>query len=124
MRKTLFIAEKLKVAVELLKSPRFKTSQRCSGDKPYYGYYEKETYMISWCRGHLLELRYPEEMEERHKEFKFKHLPIILEVEYKEKLEFVSLSYFPLGKVSLHNAFLHVCHDTFYSPLIFSFFFR
>lgn len=85
MGKTLFIAEKPKVAVELLKSPRFRNSQKCPGSKPYYGYYENENYIISWCRGHLLELKHPEEMDEKYKEFKFDHLPIILEPEYKEK---------------------------------------
>ncbi|PGW32549.1 DNA topoisomerase I, partial [Bacillus cereus] len=85
MGKTLFIAEKPKVAVELLKSPRFRNSQRYPGSKPYYGYYENENYIISWCRGHLLELKHPEEMDERYKEFKFDHLPIILEPEYKAK---------------------------------------
>ncbi|MED1270848.1 toprim domain-containing protein, partial [Bacillus mycoides] len=85
MGKTLFIAEKPKVAVELLKSPRFRNSQRYPGSKPYYGYYENENYIISWCRGHLLELKHPEEMDERYKEFKFDYLPIILEPEYKAK---------------------------------------
>ncbi|MDZ4502812.1 type IA DNA topoisomerase [Bacillus cereus] len=85
MGKTLFIAEKPKVAVELLKSPRFRNLQKYSGSKPYYGYYENENYIISWCRGHLLELKHPEEMDERYKEFKFDHLPIILEPEYKAK---------------------------------------
>ncbi|MEC5308612.1 DNA topoisomerase I [Bacillus thuringiensis] len=42
MGKTLFIAEKPKVAVELLKSPRFRNSQKHPGSKPYYGYYENE----------------------------------------------------------------------------------
>lgn len=85
MGKILFIAEKPKVAVELLKSPRFRNSQKYPGSKPYYGYYENENYIISWCRGHLLELKHPEEMDERYKEFKFDHLPIILEPENKAK---------------------------------------
>lgn len=89
MGKTLFIAEKPKVAVELLKSPRFRNSQKHTGSKPYYGYYENENYIISWCRGHLLELKHPEEMDERYKEFKFEHLPIILEPEYKAKPEII-----------------------------------
>ncbi|PEI89834.1 DNA topoisomerase I [Bacillus pseudomycoides] len=89
MGKTLFIAEKPKVAVELLKSPRFRNSKKHPGSKPYYGYYENENYIISWCRGHLLELKHPEEMDERYKEFQFEHLPIILEPEYKVKSDSV-----------------------------------
>ncbi|HEK9103502.1 TPA: topoisomerase C-terminal repeat-containing protein [Bacillus pseudomycoides] len=89
MGKTLFIAEKPKVAVELLKSSRFRNSKKHPGSKPYYGYYENENYIISWCRGHLLELKHPEEMDERYKEFQFEHLPIILEPEYKVKSDSV-----------------------------------
>lgn len=40
MGKTLFIAEKSKVANEIMKSPRFRHSQKYIGSKPYYGYYE------------------------------------------------------------------------------------
>lgn len=37
----------------------------------------------------MLELKHPEEMDERYKEFKFEHLPIILEPEYKAKPEII-----------------------------------
>ncbi len=36
MGKTLFIAEKSKIAVELLKSLRFRNTQKYPGSKPYY----------------------------------------------------------------------------------------
>ncbi|PRT14602.1 type IA DNA topoisomerase [Bacillus wiedmannii] len=88
MGKTLFIAEKQKVAVELLKSPRFRNSQKYSGSMPYYGYYENENYIISWCRGHLLELKHPEEMDSKYKVFKLEHLPLIYQPVYKVKQEY------------------------------------
>lgn len=50
---------------------------------PYYGYYENQNYIISWCRGHLLELKHPEEMDSKYKVFKFEHLPLIYQPVYK-----------------------------------------
>ncbi|MBG9535931.1 hypothetical protein, partial [Bacillus thuringiensis] len=46
-------------------------------------------YIISWCSGHLLELKHPEEIDEKYKEFKFEHLPILVEPEYKVKPDYV-----------------------------------
>ncbi|MED3325584.1 DNA topoisomerase [Bacillus thuringiensis] len=88
MGKTLFIAEKPKVAYELLKSPRFRNAKKHTGSKPYYGYFENQDYIISWCSGHLLELKHPEEIDEKYKEFKFEHLPILVEPEYKGKPDY------------------------------------
>lgn len=87
MGKTLFIVEKPKVAAELMKSPRFRNSTKHTGSKPYFGYYENDNYIVSWCAGHLLELKYPEEVNEKYKEFSFEHLPIIFKPEYKKKPE-------------------------------------
>ncbi|TKI78718.1 type IA DNA topoisomerase [Bacillus mycoides] len=87
MGKTLFIAEKPKVANEIMKSPRFRHSQKYIGSKPYYGYYENDHYIVSWCRGHLLELKNPEEMDPKYKVFKLEHLPLIYQPAYKVKQE-------------------------------------
>ncbi|MBE7129234.1 type IA DNA topoisomerase [Bacillus mycoides] len=87
MGKTLFIAEKPKVANEIMKSLRFRHSQKYIGSKPYYGYYENEHYIVSWCRGHLLELKNPEEMDPEYKVFKLEHLPLIYQPAYKVKQE-------------------------------------
>ncbi|MEB4894323.1 DNA topoisomerase [Bacillus thuringiensis] len=83
MGKTLFIAEKYKVAQKLLKSPRFKNLKKVNGTMPYYGYFENEDYIVSWCQGHLLRLKYPEEIDSKYKEFDFEHLPILLEPHLK-----------------------------------------
>lgn len=50
---------------------------------PYYGYFENEDYIVSWCQGHLLRLKYPEEIDSKYKEFDFEHLPILLEPHLK-----------------------------------------
>ena len=93
--KTLVIAEKPKVANEFLKLSRFRGASRKQGSKPYYGYYENEKYVVTWCRGHLLEVMNPEEHDPKYKQFKFEDLPIFLPVKYKpvenakEQLNFV-----------------------------------
>ncbi|PEB54552.1 DNA topoisomerase I [Bacillus sp. AFS098217] len=87
MGKTLFITEKPKVANEIMKSPRFRNAKKYAGSKPYYGYYENEQYIVSWCRGHLLELKNPEEMDSKYKEFRLEHLPLMYQPAYKVKQE-------------------------------------
>ncbi|PFH80328.1 hypothetical protein COJ52_31125 [Bacillus cereus] len=42
-------------------------------------------YLLLKSQRYLLELKHPEEMDERYKECKFDYLSIILEPEYKEK---------------------------------------
>lgn len=81
--KTLVVAEKTKVANEILKLPRFRNAVRSQGSKPYFGYYENENYIVVWCRGHLLEVMHPEEHDAKYKEFKFEDLPIILPIKYR-----------------------------------------
>lgn len=83
MGKTLILAEKPKVANEILKLPRFSGSIRKQGSKPYYGYYENEAYIVTWARGHLLEVLNPEDHEPRYKEYRFEDLPIFLPIKYK-----------------------------------------
>jgi DNA topoisomerase-1/DNA topoisomerase-3 len=93
--KILVVAEKPKVANEILKLPRFRGSARKQGSKPYYGYYENERYIVTWCRGHLLQVMNPEEHDEKYKQFRFEDLPIFLPTKYKptkdakEQLDFV-----------------------------------
>ncbi|WP_180229437.1 hypothetical protein [Bacillus wiedmannii] len=50
MEKTLFIVEKPKIAKKIMKSPRFRHSQKYIGSNPYYGYYENNRFIVSWCR--------------------------------------------------------------------------
>ncbi|MDP4084696.1 MAG: DNA topoisomerase [Bacillota bacterium] len=95
MGKTLIIAEKPKVANEILKLSRFQGSHRKQGSKSYYGYYENEKYIVTWCRGHLLGVMNPEDHDPKYKQFRFEDLPIFLPTTYqpikdsKEQLNFV-----------------------------------
>lgn len=87
MGKTLIIAEKPKVANEILKSSRFRNSTKHPGSAPYFGYFENNEYIVSWCMGHLLEVMNPEDHDPALKAFKFDNLPIILDTKYKPKKE-------------------------------------
>lgn len=85
MGKTLFIAEKPKVALELMKSSRFRNAKKVAGSMPYYGYFENEKYIVSWCIGHLMELMNPEDHDEKYKTYNFEHLPLIFSPKFKIK---------------------------------------
>lgn len=81
--KTLIIAEKPKVAHALLQISRLRGSTKVEGSMPYYGYYENDQYIVSWCRGHMLEVMNPEEHDEKYRSFNIEHLPIFLDMKYK-----------------------------------------
>lgn len=46
------------------------------------GYLENDSYVITWCVGHLVEMVYPEEYDEKYKKWKLEDLPF-LPKEYK-----------------------------------------
>jgi len=46
------------------------------------GYIENDTYVISWCFGHLVEMSYPEAYDEKYKTWRLEDLPF-LPKEYK-----------------------------------------
>ena len=74
MGKALIITEKPSVAQDFAKIlGSFKRSQ---------GFLENENYVITWCVGHLVEMVYPEEYDEKYKKWKLEDLPF-LPVEYK-----------------------------------------
>ena len=41
------------------------------------GYIENEKYVIAWCVGHLVEMVYPEEYDERYKKWRLEDLPFL-----------------------------------------------
>lgn len=74
MGKALIITEKPSVAQEFAKIlGSFQRNQ---------GFLENENYVITWCVGHLVEMVYPEEYDEKYKRWKLEDLPF-LPVEYK-----------------------------------------
>lgn len=74
MGKALIITEKPSVAQEFAKIlGSFQRNQ---------GFLENENYVITWCVGHLVEMVYPEEYDEKYKKWKLEDLPF-LPREYK-----------------------------------------
>lgn len=71
MGKKLIITEKPSVAQDFAKV--FGVSGRNSG------YIENDTYVITWCVGHLVEMVYPEEYDIKYKKWMLKDLPFLPE---------------------------------------------
>lgn len=69
MPKKLIITEKPSVAQE------FARILRVSGRND--GYIENSEYVITWCVGHLVEMVYPEEYDEKYKRWKLEDLPFL-----------------------------------------------
>ena len=69
MAKSLIITEKPSVAREFAQV--LGVSGR--GD----GYIENDNYVITWCVGHLVEMVYPEEYDERYKKWRLEDLPFL-----------------------------------------------
>ncbi len=74
MAKSLIITEKPSVAQE------FARILGVSGRND--GYIENDSYVITWCVGHLVEMVYPEEYDEKYKKWRLEDLPFLPE-EYK-----------------------------------------
>ncbi len=71
MAKKLIITEKPSVARD------FARVLSVSGNRQ--GYIENDDYVISWCVGHLVEMVYPEEYDERYRKWKLEDLPFLPE---------------------------------------------
>ncbi len=70
--KQLFIAEKPSVAQEFAKA--LKENMR-RGD----GYLESDSYVVTWCVGHLVTMSYPEVYDEKYKRWSLNTLPFLPE---------------------------------------------
>lgn len=71
MAKSLIITEKPSVAQE------FARILRVSGRND--GYIENSQYVITWCVGHLVQMVYPEEYDEKYKKWRLEDLPFLPE---------------------------------------------
>lgn len=69
MAKSLIITEKPSVAQE------FARILGVSGRND--GYIENDSYVITWCVGHLVEMVYPEEYDEKYKKWRLEDLPFL-----------------------------------------------
>ncbi|MBQ6441788.1 MAG: type IA DNA topoisomerase [Lachnospiraceae bacterium] len=69
MGKTLIITEKPSVAREYAAILKVQGS--------YKGYIENDSYVITWCVGHLIEMSYPEKYDEKYAKWKMEDLPFL-----------------------------------------------
>ena len=70
MAKSLFIAEKPSVAQEFAKALKEKMSR---GD----GFLESDSYVVTWCVGHLVTMSYPEVYDPKYKRWSLTTLPFL-----------------------------------------------
>lgn len=70
MGKHLFIAEKPSVAKEFGKALKENMQQKD-------GYLESESYVVTWCYGHLVTMSYPEAYDEKYKKWSLQTIPFI-----------------------------------------------
>ena len=85
MAKSLIITEKPSVARE------FATILHVSGRQD--GYIENDSYVITWCVGHLVEMVYPEVYDEKYKKWRLEDLPFLPEVYKYDVIESVRKQY-------------------------------
>ena len=86
MAKALFIAEKPSVAQEFAKA--LKEPMR-RGD----GYLESDSYVVTWCVGHLVTMSYPEAYDEKYKKWNLSTLPFLPETFLYEVIPGVKKQY-------------------------------
>ena len=72
MRKKLLVTEKPSVAMEFAKALKINANRK-------NGYLESETWIITWCVGHLVTMSYPEKYDEKLKFWRLDTLPFIPE---------------------------------------------
>lgn len=73
MGKTMILTEKYSVAQDYAKILHVK------GNENEKEKIEDNRYVITWCKGHLIEMAYPEEYDEKYKKWKSEDLPFIPE---------------------------------------------
>lgn len=82
MQKTLILTEKKLVAQDYAKVLLVQEEKE--------GKFENDQYVITWCQGHLVEMAYPEQYDEKYKKWKIEDLPFLPEefrYEIKESLK-------------------------------------
>ena len=86
MAKSLFIAEKPSVAQEFSKALKERMRR---GD----GYLESDSYVVTWCVGHLVTMSYPEVYDEKYKRWSLTTLPFLPETFLYEVIPGVKKQY-------------------------------
>ncbi|MCR4908959.1 MAG: type IA DNA topoisomerase [Lachnospiraceae bacterium] len=93
MGKTLIITEKPSVAREYAEILNVRGKAQ--------GYIENDSYVITWCVGHLVEMCYPEKYDEKYKKWRLEDLPFLPEQYKYAVIKDVSSQY------KIVNGFLH-----------------
>ena len=107
MAKSLFIAEKPSVAQEFAKA--LKENMR-RGD----GYMESDSYVVTWCVGHLVTMSYPEVYDEKYRRWSLNTLPFIPDEFLYEVIPSVKKQYTIVSGLLNRSdvATIYVCTDS------------
>ena len=107
MGKKLFIAEKPSVAREFANALKEQM-------KNFDGYQESESYVITWCVGHLVTMSYPEAYDEKLKRWSFDTIPFMPQ-EFKYEIIASSSKQFKIVSSLLNRKdvdLIYVCTDS------------
>ncbi len=107
MGKSLFIAEKPSVAREFANALKEKMVSKD-------GYMESDSYVITWCVGHLVTMSYPDAYDEKYKRWSLETLPFLPE-EFKYELIASVKKQFGIVKTQLTRPdveTIYVCTDS------------
>ena len=107
MAKALFIAEKPSVAQEFAKA--LKENMRRND-----GYLESESYVITWCVGHLITMSYPEVYDPKYKRWSLDTLPFLPDQFLYEVIPGVKKQYTIVSRLlnRADVATIYVCTDS------------
>lgn len=105
--KSLFIAEKPSVAQEFAKALKENMKR---GD----GYLESDSYVVTWCVGHLVTMSYPEVYDEKYKRWSLNTLPFIPEEYLYEVIPGVKKQFKIVSGLLKRNdvSVIYVCTDS------------
>ncbi len=107
MSKSLFIAEKPSVAREFGKALK-------ENLKNHDGYMESDSYIVTWCVGHLVTMSYPDAYDEKYKKWSLDTLPFLPE-EFKYEVIETSRKQYDIVAGLLHREdveTIYVCTDS------------
>ncbi|MGL5904653.1 MAG: hypothetical protein ACRCZO_18355, partial [Cetobacterium sp.] len=79
----LIIAEKKGVAEAI--------AEALGGFQKSTGYFESESSILTWASGHLLELKEPQEIDEKFKTWKLQDLPIKIDETWERRPKFYNI---------------------------------
>ncbi|KAB3529182.1 DNA topoisomerase [Alkaliphilus serpentinus] len=105
--KSLFIAEKPSVALEIAKALNINGAKR-------NGYIESENAIVTWCVGHLVNMSYPEKYDSKYKKWTLKDLPFMPKIYRYEVIANVKKQFQIVKEQLLRSdvSTIYVCTDS------------